>query len=176
MDDENTGALDTLIEDGGDATASEGISTADEVAKYKELAENQRIRAEKAESKLKAKKEDKLSYDPEDIRKEARSTVREELENQYLEDTEYPDDIKEEIRKIAKLNNVSIRQAEKDSYVQYKIDQAVQEQRFKSSTVRNTRASVPAEDSTQHLDPKKFNLDTEEGRKAWRDAKAKREQ
>lgn len=173
MDDENTGVLDALIDDGGDTSGSEDISTTDEVAKYRELAENQRIRAEKAEAKLKGKKTE-THFDPEVIRNEARATIREELDSQYLADSEYPDDVKDEIKKVAKMNGTTIKQAEKDPYIQYKIQQAVQEQRFNASAVRNTRNSTPTDNADEFLDPKNFDLNTEEGRKAWKEKKAKR--
>ncbi len=172
MEEENYGELDTLIQDEGDGSEPEGISTNDDTD-YKALAENYKVRAEKAEAKLKEKKQEKPSLDPEAIRNEARSTVREELDNQYLDDMEYPDEIKAEIKRVAKLNNVSIKAAEKDPYVQFKINQAVEEQRFDASAVRGTKKSQPVE-TDEYLDPKKFDLNTEEGRRAWKEAKLKR--
>ena len=179
MEEENDGIIDTLVDDeGNDSEENEDISTDEDIAKYKQLADNMRIRAEKAEAKLKGtKKEAKApDFDPEEFRKQTTATVREELENQYLEDSEYPDDIKEEIKKVAKLNNISIKQAEKDSYVQYKIEQAVQEERFDKASVRGTKKTTVEGKSEGFLDPSKYDLNTEEGRTAWKAAKAKRQQ
>jgi hypothetical protein len=172
MDEENQ-VLDTLIEGEGDTTTGEDISTdvSAELAKARTLAENQRIRAEKAEAKLKARKEVPQTIEPDAVRNQ----VREELENAYLEELEYPEDIKAEIKKVAKMNGVTIRQAEKDPYIAYKIDQAVQENRINEASIRSVRKTVPKE-TTTFLDPKKFDLNTEEGRKAWTEAKAKRAQ
>lgn len=185
MDDENNGVIDALdnqedtgIEDteSGEDTEEEITTTANEdIAKLKELAENQRIRAEKAEAKLKERKgkKDEHVFDPEEIRKQAVSTVREELEKEYLDNLEYPDDIKEEVRKIARLNKVSIKQALKDPYIDYKIGQAIQEERLLEGAVTSTRKSTPSQ-TAGYLDPRKFDLETEEGRTAWNKAKAKR--
>jgi hypothetical protein len=175
---EETQVLDTLIEGEGDTTIGEDITTdvsaelaKAELAKARELAENQRIRAEKAEAKLKARKEVPPTIEPDAVRNQ----VREELENAYLEELEYPEDIKAEIKKVAKMNGLTIRQAEKDPYIAYKIDQAVQENRINEASIRSVRKTVPKE-TTTFLDPKKFDLNTEEGRKAWTEAKAKRAQ
>lgn len=184
MDEENKANLDASTEEGSEET-TEDVTNADEteaddiaaeLAKARELAENYKVRAEKAEAKLKPKKETKQdtpTFDPDEIRKQAQQTVREELEQQYLDDLEYPDDLKEEIKKIAKLNNVSIRQAEKDPYVAYKVQQAVQEKRLDEAAVRGTKKSETSSIG-KALNPKDFDLNTEEGRKAWQEAKAKR--
>ncbi len=44
------------------------------------------------------------------------------FDEEYLEDSEYSDNLKVEIRKIAKLNNVSARAATKDSYIKHLLD------------------------------------------------------
>ena len=171
---EETQVLDTLIEGEGDTTTGEDITTEDvsaELTKAREVAKNQRIRAEKAEAELKAKKEEPQTIEPEAVR----SQVREELDNAYLEELEYPEDIKEEIKKVAKMKGVNLRDAVKDPYIAYQIDQAVQENRINEASIRSVRKTVPVETNT-FLDPKKFDFNTEEGRKAWMEAKAKRAQ
>jgi hypothetical protein len=176
MYEEEEQVLDTLDEGEGDTTTGEGINddVSAELAKARELADNYKTRAEKAEAKLKGVKTQ--TVDPDEIRKQTTEAVRAELEAQYLEDSDFPDDIKDAIKNVAKMNNISVKQAEKDPYIAYKIEQAVRDNRINEASIRSGRKAVPEESKSTFLDPSKFDLNTEEGRKAWKDAKAKRAQ
>jgi hypothetical protein len=108
--------------------------------------------------------------DAETIRKQTEATVTASLEQRDLDEMDYSDEIKAEIKRVARVNNTSVRAAEKDPYIQYRITQA-------NATNRNTEAGIsPSRKSTavQSTTIPKFDLSTEEGRKdydAWKQSK-----
>ncbi len=116
--------------------------------------------------------------DAEAIRQEAAAATTAALEQRDLDDMDHSDAVKAAIKNIAKLNNVSIRKAEKDSYIQHLIVEESKQQAANEAAENGTRkgkSSIKI-DISKPLNPKDFNLSTEEGRKAWNDAKAAKRQ
>jgi hypothetical protein len=143
-----------------------------ELAKAKELAENYRIRAEKAEAKAKGKSE---SFDPETIRKEAEAAARATLEQRDLDEMEYSDSIKDSIKQIAQLKNISVRAAAKDPYIAHLKEQEEATRRMNEAADNGGKKGVKSSyDPSTPLNPDDFDFSTEEGRKAWEEAKEAR--
>lgn len=135
--------------------------------KYRELAGGKKP-ADKTSSK------GKVETDPTDIAK----TIEEKFMQRDLDDMSYSDKVKDEIKKIATLQNISIRKAEKDSYIQHLIGEEARQKSVDDAAKngkKNSRTGTTI-DVSKPLDVSQFDLSTEEGRAEWEDAKkAKRE-
>jgi hypothetical protein len=110
--------------------------------------------------------------DAEKIREQTEATVTERLEQRDLDEMEYPDDIKAEIKKIAKAQGVSVRKAEKDPYISFLVGQAQAAGRIDEAAVPHTQRST----TTKTEKVPTFDMATEEGRKAydtWKASKKK---
>lgn len=92
--------------------------------------------------------------------------VKKELEQRDLEQLDYPDELKAEIKKIAQVQGLSIRQASKDPYILYKKEQLDSDNKIEDGAASGTRKGS-AEISLDK--PPKFDMATEEGRKAARE-------
>ena len=111
--------------------------------------------------------------DAETIRKQTEDTVNQQLEQRDLNEMDYPDEIKEQIKTVAKIKNVSVRQAAKDPYIQHLVSQAIAEGRVQEAAIPRTQTSTS---SAKPLDTTKpeFDMSTPEGRKAFQDSKKSR--
>lgn len=110
------------------------------------------------------------NLDPEAIRKQTEESVKVHLEQRDLDEMEYPDEITAEIKRVAQIQNVSVRKAEKDPYVQFLIEQAKKAGRIDEAAGTRTPRSTPA--PTQGGKVPNFDMSTAEGRKAFDDWKA----
>lgn len=102
----------------------------------------------------------------------------ERMEKQELASLDLPDEIKQKVQTLAQLNGVSIKEAAQDPLIVYMKEEHDRNERIKSaSPKRSGKGSyVPASvDPSKALDPEDYDLSTEEGRKAWKAAKAARE-
>ena len=115
----------------------------------------------------------KVPLDEAAVRAEAESAVEARLEQRDLDDMEYSDAVKSEIKKVAKLQGISVRKAANDPYIQHVVEAEKKQQAINEAADNGTRKgkSGVKVDLSKPLDPKDFNLSTEEGRKAWADAK-----
>ena len=126
-----------------------------------------------------AKKDSKETpLDAEAVRREAEAAAEARLEARDLEEMDYSDPIKEQIKKVAKLNGTSVRAAAKDPYIQSLIETESKQKAANEAADNGTRKGKTGIkiDLSKPLDPKNFDLSTEEGRKAWADAKAAKRQ
>ena len=108
--------------------------------------------------------------DAEAIRKQAVDATREALDQEYLEEKQYPDEIAKEIKDYAKYKGVTARQAEKSAHIQAMIAQAATEGRIIEAAVPRSQISPS---SAKPLDTAKpqFDMSTQEGRKAFQEHK-----
>lgn len=114
--------------------------------------------------------------DPEAIRKAAAEATRAEFEQRDLDEMDYSDEVKEQIKRVAKYNNSSIRAAAKDPYIQSLIENETKQRKADEAAENGsgkTRSGVQI-DTSKPLDPKDFDLSTEEGRAEWEEAKKAR--
>lgn len=100
--------------------------------------------------------------------------VTERLEQRDLESLDFPDDIKDEVKRLAKNQGISVREAAKDPYIQFKKAEYDKAERIKSATPSGKSGSRYVVDPSKPLNVADFNFATEEGRKAFQQAKEAR--
>jgi hypothetical protein len=112
-----------------------------------------------------------------DIEALVEQKLNERMEAQDLKSLELPDDLKEEVKTIAKAKGISIREAAQDPYIKFRKDEMEREERIKqASPKRSNKGTYTTNiDPSKPLNPSDFDLNTDEGRKAWKEAKAARE-
>lgn len=96
----------------------------------------------------------------------------ERMEKIELDNLDLPDDLKAEVKEVAKLKGISIREAANSSYILYKKQEFEQAERIKNATPTRKGGGKYIVDPSKPLDPSDFDMSTEEGRKAWDEAKA----
>jgi hypothetical protein len=152
--------------------------TKDFVAQQKsfgKVVHQKRTWREKALTAKPEKKEDKGT--PDDVLKKATELVEERFTQRDLDDLELSDELKEEVKKLAKLKSISIRKAFSDPYISYLKSQEEAEQKLDKATItRKNKGATVAIDTSKPLNPADFDLTTEEGRKEWDEAKKARKQ
>jgi hypothetical protein len=178
-EDENKVDVDTENHEDGDSSKTEDINNAEksELAKVKRIAEDQRKRAEKAEAELKSKKGYKeQSFDPEEIKKQAQEAVRNEADSEFLDESDYSDELKEQLKAHAKATGATVRSTVKGDFGKFLVERAIAKQRADEAANNGNRKgrSAGVTDPTVPLNPEDFDLSTEEGRKEWDDAKKAR--
>ena len=94
-----------------------------------------------------------------------------------LESLGLPEEIETEVKDLAKVKGISVREAAKLPYIVSTIEEAEKAKLIESATPKRkgkgNYASIKI-DPSKPLDPDDFALDTKEGRKAWKNAKAAR--
>lgn len=96
---------------------------------------------------------------------EIAETVRQQFEQRDLDELDFPDELKKEIAAVAKLKNISIRQAVKDPYIDYKVKAFETEKKSDDATiVRKDKGGKAIFDRSK---PPKVDMSTAEGRKTW---------
>lgn len=128
------------------------------------------------EKLLSAKPDDKKKEDKDDPILEAKKIVEEQFMQRDLEELDYSDEVKDEIKKIAKLKGLSISKASKDPYVEYLKAQEETQKKIEKATISrsNKGSSYVVTDPDKPLNPSDFDLSSEEGREAWDKAKKAR--
>lgn len=111
-----------------------------------------------------------------DIEAKIAQGVNKVLEDRDLRELNLPEEVETEVKKIAKIEGISIREAAKSDYIQFKIEKIEREKRVRSATPgRSNKGSFkPSIDPSKPLNAEDFDLKTEEGRKAWKQAKEAR--
>lgn len=177
-------ADDSASTDEGDAPAEQegdAAETAEKPSKDKELADNYKRRAEKAERELKELKgaskdkpqEKQAKQSSEDIDKRVQAA----LDKRDLDAMEYSDDIKKAIKRVAAINETSVKAAESDPYVQTLIEKWKKDKEATEAALsRNNKTGGKAKFDPDH--PPQFDFTTEKGRKEydeWTEALIKHE-
>ena len=85
-----------------------------------------------------------ISFDPEEIRRQATEVVRAQFDEEYLGDKNYPDEINTEIKEWAKFKGISAKRAEKAPHIQASIQEAVKAGKIDEAAISGTPKSVPA--------------------------------
>ena len=93
-----------------------------------------------------------------------------------LENLDLPEDVENEVKDLAKVKGISIKEAAKLPYIASRLKEAEDEERIKSATPkRKGRGSyAPIVDPSKPLDPSDFDLGSKKGQKAWAEAKSAR--
>jgi len=145
-----------------------------EKAHRKELSKtiSQKIKYREQAKKLPVKKDEKEQPNVSEL---VANTVRETLEARGLETISATDEIKTEIKELAKLKGISVREAAKLPYIVSRIQEVEKEKRVENAIPRrNDKGAKIYVDPSKPLDPKDFKLDTPEGREDWKAAKEAR--
>jgi len=97
---------------------------------------------------------------------EIAETVRQQFEQRDLDELDFPDELKKEIATVAKLKGISIRQAVKDPYIDYKVKAYETEQKSDDATITR-KEKGGGKVQFDRSKPPKVDMSTEEGRKTW---------
>jgi hypothetical protein len=108
---------------------------------------------------------------PEQIAQKAREEALATLEARDLEELNLPDDLKSEVQRIAKIQNVSIRKAVQDPYILAKKEAYEKKQKEEEAAISRKNNSGAARTSFSVDSPPQLDMSTEEGRKKWADYK-----
>lgn len=110
------------------------------------------------------------NLDADGIRKQTETQLSDRFNEEYLEDSDFSDNLKTEIRKISKLNNVSARKATKDPYIMHLIEQEKAAKRAAEAATNGNGNGRNGQDDGGSM-PAKFNdpayMITEEGQKDY---------
>lgn len=117
-------------------------------------------------------KKDNKNLTAEEIKKQAEDAVEERFMQRDLDDVDASEELKEEVKKLAKMKSLSIRQAFKDPYIIFLSEKEAQAKKLDKSSISIKKNGKPTIiDSDTKLDPEEFDMKTPEGRKAWDEAK-----
>lgn len=119
----------------------------------------------------------KAKQETPDIEALVEQKLNERLEARELQTLELPDDLKAEVKDLAKTKGISVREAAQLPYIKYRKDEMEREERIKqASPKRSSKGTYTTNiDPSKPLNPSDFDLNTEEGRKAWKEARAARD-
>jgi hypothetical protein len=119
-----------------------------------------------------AENKSKTELDADAIRKQTEDTVRAQFDEEYLEDSNFSDTLKAEMRKVAKLNDTSVRATTKDSYIQHLMEKEEQEKRTQEAAQNGGGERKGTQGEGEGM-PDRFNdptyMMTEEGQKDYDD-------
>jgi len=120
-------------------------------------------------------KESKEDGQP-DIDKLVDQKLNERLEARELESLDLSDELKGEIKDLAKLKGISVREAAQLPYILNRKEEIEKEERLKKATPKRSKGKTytPNFDPAKPLNPEDFDFDSEEGVKAWQEAKKAR--
>jgi hypothetical protein len=102
--------------------------------------------------------------------------LNERLEARDLESLGLPDELKTEVKDLAKLKGISVREAANLPYIVSRKAEIERVKRIEAATPKRSGSGsyTPSYDPSKPLNPSDFNMNTEEGRKAWKEAKEAR--
>lgn len=100
--------------------------------------------------------------------------VDKRLDEREFDRLDLSDDLKEEARKLAKAQGIPLMDAAKDPYIAFKKTEKEKEKKLERATPRPSGKGFYSNnvDTSKPLDPNDYDFSTEEGRKAWDQAKA----
>jgi len=162
---------DEEIEDGADD--DEGADDDDD---GKGDDEDWKARALKAEGILKRKSKPKKApvaapaapaAEPVDID----SAVQKALDKRDLDGLDLPDELKKEVKKIARVQGISIAKAVEDPYIAFRKSQIETKDEEEGASISRTDNGKPAPSKSDK--PPKVDMSTEEGRKTWEEYQKK---
>lgn len=113
-------------------------------------------------------KDTSKQLDPEELEKRLDAKVSERLEQRDLEALGYPDELREKIRKVAKAQGISVKQAVADPYIQFQIGEYDKQKKADEAAAQKTnRGGGQTKKSWSLANPPNSDMTTEEGRKEW---------
>lgn len=96
------------------------------------------------------------------------------MEARDLSELDLPDELKDEVKDLAKLKGISVRQAAQLPYIQSRRQEVEKQKLIENATPKRKGRGgyVTSYDPSKPLNAADYDLSTEDGRKAWNDAKA----
>lgn len=125
-------------------------------------------------SKGKSEEKPQHSKNEPDIQHLVSEQVKAVLEARDIESLNLAEELQEEIKRLAKIEGISVREAAKHPYFVFKKSEFERSERIKNASPGQTSGSRYSHDPEKPLNVSDFDLSTEEGRKAWNAAKAAR--
>lgn len=131
---------------------------------------------ERAEAKL--QKKDTSQEGKPNESQDVESLIEKKFEQRYLDELDVSDNVKTYIQDLARLRGVSAREVVKDPIIVKMQEEEAQQERVTNATPkRSNKGSYVANiDPSKPLNPEDFDFNTEEGIKAWEEAKKARRQ
>lgn len=132
------------------------------------------VHAQKVERTEKAKKLEeeiaKLKANPTGNQTLDETVLKEKLkefkDEDFLEELGVPSDIKEKIKMVAKLNNVSAKKASEDPYIKTLMKEKEDHARAENASISNNNKARAKVDISK-MKPDDFDLTTEDGQRGW---------
>lgn len=126
--------------------------------KYRELA-----------SKTKPTEEPQGNPQPQPQQPDVGALIDEKLEQDRLESLDLPEDLKPEVQKLAKMQDISVRKAAQDPYILHRKQELEQQKKTEDAAISRSKKGTHVKYDPKN--PPKVDMSTEEGRKAWEDWK-----
>lgn len=104
--------------------------------------------------------------------------VEEKFMKRDLDEMDHSDSVKDQIKRIAQLQDISVRKAEQDPYIQHLIAEEAR-QKSVNDAAKNGKGNSKTGtviDVSKPLDVSQFDLSTEEGRTEYNEAKKARKE
>lgn len=104
--------------------------------------------------------------------------LEERMAERDLKEMNLPEDIETEVRDLAKAKNISVREAAKLPYIVARLDEVKKQEKIDSASPKrsgNGAYKISDLDLSKPLNPADFDLNTDEGRKAWKEARTARD-
>lgn len=119
-------------------------------------------------------KKEETPADPYEV---ARQVFQEEQDKKDLKELNLPDDLQDEVKNLAKLKGISIREAAQLPYILSRKEEIEKEERIKNAIPKrsNKGSYATSVDPSKPLNPENYDFNTPEGVKAWKEDKAARE-
>lgn len=122
-------------------------------------------RAKKLEEEIASLKSTSANNQPLDEAK-LREKLKELREEEALEEIDYSPEIKEKIKMLSKINNVSVKKASEDPYIKALIKEVEEKKRAEDASITNSN-KAKAKIDVSRMKPEDFDLTTEDGQKGW---------
>jgi hypothetical protein len=97
--------------------------------------------------------------------------LNEKLDAKEIESSDLSDDLKKQVKNYAKLNEVSIKEALKSDYIQYQVKKEEEKDEIDDASISSKHDKPKANKDFKNMDPKDFDVSSEEGRQQWEDYK-----
>ena len=104
--------------------------------------------------------------DTESLDKKFDEKFNERMEKLDLEALDYSDEVKADIKKVAKAQGISVKQAVRDPYIVFKIGETEKEQKTNEASISRTN-KTHGKKAFSMDNPPEVDMTTEEGRKEW---------
>ena len=102
--------------------------------------------------------------------------LQQKLDERDLKTLNLPDNIEQEVRDLAQLKGISVREASEHPYIANLKEQHAKELRIKNATPKRTKKGTYSVniDPSKALNPSDFDFNTPEGVAQWKEAKRQR--